>query len=161
MNLPFAIQLAFGWTSLAFWLNIAFIATLAPTIWWSATHYGATGAAAVWLVLNFLCLLIVPQLMHRLILPNQKKTWYWNGIIIPLLVSTPLALMTRSLITADARAYIVIYMILSWMLLSAAVILALPRTRLLALRKISSWRSQCKYGKNLDDKAIKKSSRVN
>ena len=64
MNIPYAIQIAFGWTSLPFWLNVIYITTLVPAILWATINYGAVGAAAVWLLLNLLCLLIVPQLIR-------------------------------------------------------------------------------------------------
>ena len=52
MNLPYALQLASGWTSIGLAINVVLTAILAPAIWYAATHYGAVGAAVIWIFLN-------------------------------------------------------------------------------------------------------------
>jgi O-antigen/teichoic acid export membrane protein len=138
MNVPYAIQIAFGWTSLPFWLNIIYIATLVPTILWATINYGAIGAAAVWLLLNFLCLLIVPKLMHRQVLRGEKFEWYLNAFLIPILVSVPLAMLFR-VFPIGTKWEVVFSIFMSWAMLSIALILALPRTRRIALQLASNY----------------------
>lgn len=139
MNIPYAAQIAFGWTSLPLWLNFIFIATLVPTILWATINYGALGAAAVWLLLNLLCLLIVPQLMHRLVLRGEKVGWYLNTFFIPILVSVPLAMLFRVLPTGGPRWEVAFSIFMSWTMLSTALVFALPRTRRIALQQASKY----------------------
>lgn len=139
MNIPYAIQIAFGWTSLPFWLNVLFIATLVPAILWGTINYGAIGAAAVWLLLNLLCLLIVPQLMHRLILQREKFGWYLNIFFIPMLISVTFAMLFRLIPVADSKVGLVFSIFMFWVMLSATLVFALPRTRKIALQQASKY----------------------
>lgn len=139
MNIPYAIQIAFGWTSLPFWLNVIYITTLVPAILWATINYGAVGAAAVWLLLNLLCLLIVPQLMHRIVLKREKFGWYLNSFIIPMLISVPFGMLFR-LLPIDAPGGLVVFSILmSWVILTTTLVFSLPKTRRIALQQVSKY----------------------
>ena len=52
MNMPYALQLAAGWTKLTIVTNVVAIAVLVPITWWSASHFGVEGGAVAWLGLN-------------------------------------------------------------------------------------------------------------
>lgn len=84
MNLPYALQLAYGWTRLAFYANVVSVILLAPLIVLLTTHYGAVGGASVWVILNAGLVLLLIQLMHRRLLPSEKWNWYWWDVGIPL-----------------------------------------------------------------------------
>ena len=43
MVLPYALQLAYGWTRLALYINLVAVAVLAPLIYFLAIHFGAPG----------------------------------------------------------------------------------------------------------------------
>ena len=83
MNLPYAMQLAAGWTMLTVRINVAAVFMLAPLTWLLAKNFGAAGGAFAWLVLNFGYLLITPQLMHKRLLSGEKRRWYLEGILVP------------------------------------------------------------------------------
>ena len=139
LNIPFAIQIAFGWTSLPFWLNVIFITTLVPTILWATINYGAIGAAAVWFLLNFLCLLIVPHLMHHVLLPREKVGWYVNAFLIPIFFSV-LIILFLHLVRLDALSEETVFSIfISWVILTSALIFALPRTRRITIQLASKY----------------------
>jgi O-antigen/teichoic acid export membrane protein len=76
MHLPYALQLAHGWTKLSFYSNLIAVAALGPLIYVMASHYGAVGAAIVWIVLNCGYIMISLQIMHRRLLPAEKWKWY-------------------------------------------------------------------------------------
>ena len=80
MNLPYALQLAHGWTKLAFYQNVIAVIVLAPVIYFSTLRWGAVGAAGVWIVLNSAYLLIGVQVMHRRLLVTEKSGWYANDV---------------------------------------------------------------------------------
>jgi len=86
MNLPYMLQLAHGWTSLAVRINIVAVATIVPAMLWAVPRYGAIGAAIAYLILNLAYLAIGAQLMFRRLLPASKRRWYSDAILSPLLV---------------------------------------------------------------------------
>jgi O-antigen/teichoic acid export membrane protein len=76
MHLPYALQLAYGWTKLAFYSNLIAVVTLGPLIYVMASSYGAVGAAAVWIFLNIGYIFISLQMMHHRLLKKEKWRWY-------------------------------------------------------------------------------------
>jgi O-antigen/teichoic acid export membrane protein len=87
MYLPYAAQLAHGWSSLGFQANLAALVMLVPALYFSALQWGAVGAAGAWVALNIGYVLITPHLMHRRILIGEKASWYWRDLGLPLLSS--------------------------------------------------------------------------
>lgn len=87
MHIPYALQLAYGWTKFAFYQNIMAVIVLVPAIYFATLYWGALGAAAVWIVLNCGYVFISIQLMHRRLLVKEKLNWYENDVGKPLLVA--------------------------------------------------------------------------
>lgn len=87
VTIPYALQLASGWTKLSFLVNIGAIALLAPAIWWAASRYGAAGGAAVWALLNISYVVLTPQIMHKRLLCSEKSTWYLFSVVLPFSIS--------------------------------------------------------------------------
>jgi len=84
MNVPYALQLAHGWTKLAFYGNCVAIIILGPAVVLLATHFGAVGAAWVWVVLNAGYVLISLRFMHSRLLPGEQGDWYLRDVGLPL-----------------------------------------------------------------------------
>ena len=84
MTLPYALQLSHGWTSIGLRINIFLIIILVPAIYYMATHYGAVGAASVWIVLNGLYVLIGVPLTHRRLLRSEMLQWFVGDVMPPL-----------------------------------------------------------------------------
>lgn len=87
MNLPYALQLAHGWTSIGLRINTFFIVILSPAIYFMTTRYGATGAAAVWVALNSVYTLIGVPLTHRRLLKGETWKWFSLDVCPSLLVA--------------------------------------------------------------------------
>ncbi len=83
MNPPYMLQIAYGWTSFAVWMNVAAVMLLVPAIFWVTPRYGAVGAASVWAVLNASYVLIAIHFMHRRLLKEEKWIWYLHDIFFP------------------------------------------------------------------------------
>jgi len=101
MHIPYALQLAHGWTKLAFYTNVIAVIILAPAIYFSALHWGAVGAASVWILLNISYLLISVHLMYRRILESEKWSWYVDDIgkiLLPVLI---ILIVSKILFTRD------------------------------------------------------------
>lgn len=81
--LPYQIQIAHGWISLLIKTNTMIVLILIPLIFWIVPHYGAEGAAWIWVVLNAGYVLISTQYMHRRLLQNEKWSWYFVDVVLP------------------------------------------------------------------------------
>lgn len=101
MNIPYALQLAHGWTRLAFFVNILSVLVLVPLMILLAQCYGAVGAASVWLMLNTSYVFISIPLMHRRLLPTEKWRWYFEDVGRPLLAAVAVSLTGRFIIQSD------------------------------------------------------------
>jgi len=95
MHLPYALQLAHGWTRLALYQNIASVLFVVPATWWAAHHYGGLGAASVWVVLNLSYVLIAIPLMHRRLLRTEMANWYLKDILPPVCAALAVAGIAR------------------------------------------------------------------
>lgn len=95
MGIPYEMQLAHGWTSLTIRVNVVAVSLLIPAIFWVAPHYGAIGAAWVWVTLNACYLLFVIYYMHLRILKEDKWRWYGSDLAIPMLAAFAAAYVCR------------------------------------------------------------------
>jgi O-antigen/teichoic acid export membrane protein len=130
MNMPYALQLAAGWTKLALWVNVGAIIVLVPAIWWGAMHYGAVGGAAVWAILNFSYIVFTPQIMHRRLLPSEKKAWYIYDVVLPAVICVAALILLRQISLAGIQRVTMALIILGYLaLVSAVTMLGLPRVR--------------------------------
>lgn len=84
MWMPYQCQLAHGWTSLAMNTNVLAVGVLIPAIFLVVPHYGALGAAWIWVALNAGYVLITIQLMHLRLIPEEKWHWYLTDVLFPL-----------------------------------------------------------------------------
>jgi O-antigen/teichoic acid export membrane protein len=84
MNVPYALQLAYGWTKLALYINIVAIALLIPSLFYLTGKYGSIGAASVWAILNSGYVLIGIRFMHLILLKGELTRWYFQDILRPL-----------------------------------------------------------------------------
>ena len=83
--IPYAAQLAHGWTSLAFWTNLAYVPVTTVLLVVLTRRFGGEGAAVVWLLITTSYLVTEMPLMYRKILRYQARQWYVNDVGIPLL----------------------------------------------------------------------------
>jgi len=97
MHIPYALQLAHGWTRLAFTVNVIGVLLLVPLIFVLAARYGAIGAAVVWVLLNTGYVLFVIPVMHRRLLKGEMGRWYKVDIGRPLVGALPIVILARVL----------------------------------------------------------------
>jgi O-antigen/teichoic acid export membrane protein len=84
LYMPDQMQYSHGWISLRLRANILAVVVLVPAILWGVPRYGATAAAWIWIILNFMFILIYIQFMHLRILKKEKISWYFRDTLIPL-----------------------------------------------------------------------------
>jgi len=83
MVIPYMLQIAHSWTSLAIKTNAMAVGILIPAIFWIVPRYGAVGAAWIWVVLNAGYILISIQFMHRRLVAKEKWRWYVADVLMP------------------------------------------------------------------------------
>jgi len=72
VNIPYMVQLAYGWTLPAIVLNALAIAVLLPLLPVAVRAFGAPGAAATWLAVNLVFLVTGIILTHRRLLHGAQ-----------------------------------------------------------------------------------------
>ena len=134
MNMPYALQLAAGWTRLSFWMNVGAIVVLAPAIWWAAIHHGAAGGAAVWALLNLGYIVLTPHIMHRRLLPREKWSWEWADVLVPTLACiAALFILSFLPMMGASRPSIALTLLAYWALAALITAAFLPKVRKRAL----------------------------
>ena len=97
MNLPFALQLANGWTKIGVTINTVLIIALVPAIVFLTTQFGPVGAASAWIMLNAFYMAIGVPLTHRRLLVGEASRWFTKDVGIPLAGSLIIAGSARFL----------------------------------------------------------------
>lgn len=104
MNLPYALQLASGWTRLTFLANVVALLFLAPLAVVLAKKSGSFGVAWITVILNAGYLAILPHLVHRRLLRGEKGRWYLWDVALPLAAAVVAAAIGRGLLAPGAAA---------------------------------------------------------
>ncbi|MCX5796852.1 MAG: oligosaccharide flippase family protein [Elusimicrobia bacterium] len=101
LNIPYALQLASGWTRLVVLANVVSVLLLAPLMIVLTKWYGAAGAASVWVILNVGYMFISLPIMHRRLLPTEQWRWYFEDVGRPLVAAVVVAVIGRCIIKSD------------------------------------------------------------
>lgn len=130
MNLPYALQLANGWTSIGLRINTLLIIVLVPGIFVAATQYGAVGAAGMWVVLNVIYMFIGIPITHAKLLKGESWSWLSRDVGGPLVAALSVVSIGRWLISSS-MAPIAMLGSLALVLVAAliAALLAAPEIR--------------------------------
>ena len=99
LNIPYALQLSYGWTRLAFWSNVFALCLNVPLLLTFTKFWGGEGAASVWLIVNLSYLLTDVAPMHRRILKSEGKSWLLKDVCIPLITCLAAALILADRLT--------------------------------------------------------------
>jgi len=104
MWIPYQAQIAHGLTRLALLTNVVAILVIAPAIVWAVQRWGAIGGAWAWVALNIGYLLISAHFMYVRILATEKRAWYRDDVLIPLIPTALVALtLSQALPVGAAR----------------------------------------------------------
>src|SRR5712691_1342060 len=137
-SLPYALQLAYGWTRLSLVVNTAATLLLAPLIYFMSIRYGGVGAAIVWVILNSLYILVVLHLMHRRLLQGELWRWYYRDVARPLFAAATMGGLWNWLTPTFESVWLsVSNMALASVAMFAAAVLAAPEIRSLTLRLLT------------------------
>jgi len=137
MNIPYAVQLANGWTGLAFYSNIIAILSCAPLIAFLSLHIGALGGALVWVLLTFGYIVASLPVMHARLLHGRLRRWYIVDVGFPALASFAVAVAARMLLPeplGDLRGAFTLVLVTLGAF--AAALLVAPDLRALVARRV-------------------------
>jgi O-antigen/teichoic acid export membrane protein len=144
MYLPFALQLAHGWTALAFYKNVIAIIVFVPLAVFLAFRYGGIGAALVWMILNSSYVLIELPIMHHRLLRGEMWRWYLEDVGLPLLATLTIVGLGRWLIPASLPLLGMLMAIVAVFVVALfAATLAAPQMRARMLNYASVARMTC------------------
>jgi O-antigen/teichoic acid export membrane protein len=85
-NAPFLLQLAHGRTRLGIGIHLGLLLLFLPALVIATSRFGAIGAAAVWIGVNALDLLLSIPLTHRLMLRGEGWRWLFRDVLGPALI---------------------------------------------------------------------------
>jgi O-antigen/teichoic acid export membrane protein len=131
MNMPYALQLAHGWTKLGFYVNLVSVILLVPLIMFMAWKYGAIGASFVWVIINCGYVVITIPLMHRRLLTGEKWIWYGKDVGVPMLVAFATAGVGKFIVCGEPSSQmmsVVILILISVVTLGVTAVMT-PTTR--------------------------------
>ena len=142
MWIPYQMQLAHGWTTLAIGVNLVAVSIVVPALMWGVPHFGPIGAAWIWVLLNAAYILFDVQLMHRRILPAEMWAWYLVDVGAPLFAAFSAAWLASQLLPTEPGRLACACMIaatIAMSLVSAVLAAPLLRTRFCAyVRHVSA-----------------------
>lgn len=97
MTLPYTLQLAHGWTKLAFYKNVIAVIIIIPSMLWAAQVYQGIGAAWVLIILYLGLLIFEIIIMHKRILKGNMKNRYGYDVFIPVLIVSIIGLAAHEI----------------------------------------------------------------
>ena len=129
-TIPYAVQLAYGWTRMVILMNIVAIIVLAPAVLLLALRYGAVGAAFGWVAYNTAGVLIVPWLMHRRVLRGEWARWFLQDVVPPIGAAAIVAAGARFLVSpGGAGLTLMVQLFFAAVLVQLAAIAVAPAVR--------------------------------
>ena len=141
MYIPYALQLAHGWTKLSLYVNSISVVLLVPLIIYLTRHYGAVGGASVWVILNAGYFFISMPLVHKRLLPHENWRWYWQDVGLPLIASLIVAGSGRLLMGGQMSQFMmVVYISIVSFLTLTITVMATPTTRGWFFTKMSDFK---------------------
>jgi O-antigen/teichoic acid export membrane protein len=101
MSLPYALQLANGWTRLGLAITVCLIFTMVPVIVFASLRYGPVGAASAWALLNLIYMGVGVPLTHARFLRGEARRWFLVDVALPLAVSVVAVGIARWVLRID------------------------------------------------------------
>jgi len=132
---PYALQLAYGWTTLGVYMNVFGLVSAGAFLPFTISHYGASGAAAVKLLVSCVVFAVGPCVMHRRILRGETWRWYVSDVAKPFAVSFAVALACAGVAEGFKMGnrpqwFEVVFLLAVFLLTSVSTILAVKGARL-------------------------------
>jgi O-antigen/teichoic acid export membrane protein len=135
MHIPYALQLAYGWTRIGVLIRGCQLLLFLPLLLLLAAWYGEMGAASVWLAMNVVYFIVGIIWTHRRLLIGDA--WRWLGVDIGLPGAAAFVMvgaLSRLLGPSSSRLEILVQLAGMCAAALVAAVLAAPRMRTDVLR---------------------------
>ncbi len=142
VTVPYAVQLAYGWTSLGFWSNVFALCLSIPLLLILTRYFGTAGAAAVWLIVNlsYFATDVIP--MHRCFLTTEARRWFCEDVGFPLITcAATAAVLYKEITWSGTRLSAALAVALAAAILSGVAATVTPLSRKQILELIARKRS--------------------
>lgn len=118
--LPYALQLAFGWTRLQLIAAVSALAISVPLTILSAIAWGGVGAAAVGIAINAAMIVFVVPAMHQRLLKGETLAWFRGDVALPLISVALVGFVCRVLFIESVLVAHILQLSLAFLLMAAA-----------------------------------------
>jgi O-antigen/teichoic acid export membrane protein len=130
LTMPYALQLAYGYTKIVLVQNVICVIVLAPLLIVLAKNYGAKGAPIVWLLLNTGVFIFAIPAMHRRYMQHEMKKWYVFDVGIPFLTVSLVSIMSYLLLpSASSTIFSAIWISVTLILSTCFCLVVMPAGR--------------------------------
>lgn len=147
MYVPYATQLAYGWTGLAVRMNIVAVSFIVPAVLWAVPRFGAIGAAWAWLALNAGYVLVGIHFMHRRLLPGEQWRWYRDAVFKPLAAGSITLLIFRHWVALPQNRVALAGALMGIALIAAVPVLwSIPAARTFLRLRFKTLRNHALHG---------------
>jgi O-antigen/teichoic acid export membrane protein len=141
MNIPHALQIAYGWTRIGLTLNLIFVVIMFPGIFYLVTSFGAVGGAMAWMGFNTVYMMIGVPLTHARLLNGDALRWFTLDVGLPLAGVVVVVGIGRFIISSPLTPFMTIMLLTPLVILAMVVASAItPETRELAIRMLKNFR---------------------
>jgi O-antigen/teichoic acid export membrane protein len=130
MQVPYALQLAFGWTRIGFVIRVCLVVVFLPLLVLMANSYGGLGAAYVWLLLNIVYFVVGILWTHRRLLLGDAWRWLILDVGLPSLTALGVVWLLRHLLSTSVGRIMLLVQLVGVVLASLVVSISVaPRLR--------------------------------
>jgi O-antigen/teichoic acid export membrane protein len=135
MQVPYALQLAFGWTRIGLVIRVCLVVVFLPTLVLMAQRYGGLGAAYVWLLLNIVYFAVGIFWTHRRLLLGDAWRWLTLDVGLPALSALGVVWLLRHLLSTSVGRTMLLVQLVGIVLASLLVSISVaPRLRTAVIR---------------------------
>jgi O-antigen/teichoic acid export membrane protein len=125
MYVPYALQLAYGWTRLTAQVSVVLILIATPAIVLATSRYGTLGASTIWPAVNVVYMLVALPITHRRLLPDTGLDWFLREVAGPVAASILATILCRlAMPVANDPGWIVMEVAVAWTAAEIALILS-------------------------------------
>lgn len=140
MNIPYALQLAYGWTSLALKIVLVKLVILAPVIFALTVSFGVVGAAIAWLLLNVFYVIAGIPLTHTRLLKGEAGAWFSKDVFPPALAALLVGGLAQAIHPSNVSALVQLGFLMCAFAVAVLVsALIAGETRLLIADQFKRW----------------------
>jgi O-antigen/teichoic acid export membrane protein len=151
LNLPYALQLAYGWTRLAIVQNVAATFVTIPGLYLLARRAGAVGAAVLPVVLGVVYIVVFVPVIHRRLLRREMWRWYVADLLLPGAAACAVAGAARVVMPSLAsRPALLGCLAVTWLAAVTATGAAAPEVRAVVRVGVAAFGASARHARETD-----------